>query len=191
MPLIDARTMKIYTKTGDRGETSLYCGGRVKKTHPRMVVCGTLDELNSHLGVVLASAPVPEIAQAVTRLQALIFELGSDIAATGVTVENSRISESHIQLLETEIDRLTALLPPLRAFILPGGSRIAAQLHVARSVSRRAERELILAAEAEEIPETARIFLNRLSDYLFTLARYENLITGHEETEWKPASGKC
>lgn len=158
----------------------------MKKTHLRMVACGTLDELNSHLGVVASSDPRPEIAQALALLQSLIFELGSDIAATGVTAESARITESHIQFLESEIDRMTAELPPLRAFILPGGSRHAAQIHVARTVCRRAEREVILAAEGEEIPETARIFLNRLSDYLFTLARYENLLSSHDEVEWHP-----
>jgi len=182
--------MKIYTKTGDRGETSLYCGGRVKKTHPRMVVCGTLDEMNSHLGVAASSSPSPEIAKALNILQSLIFELGSDIAATltkGEKGGKARISETHIQFLESEIDRMTTLLPPLRAFILPGGSPSATQIHVARSVCRRAERELILAADSEEISEFSRIFLNRLSDYLFTLARYENLLSGHPETEWKSA----
>ena len=185
--------MKIYTKTGDRGETSLYCGGRVKKTHPRMVVCGTLDEMNSHLGVAVSSAPSQEIGKALKILQSLIFELGSDIAATlsngekGEKGEKTRILETHIQFLESEIDRMTTLLPPLRAFILPGGSLSATQIHVARSVCRRAERELILAADSEEISEFSRIFLNRLSDYLFTLARYENLLSGHSETEWKPA----
>ncbi len=180
--------MKIYTKTGDHGETSLYCGGRVKKTHPRMVVCGTLDEMNSHLGVAAASAPATEIAKAVDILQSLIFELGSDIAATGIHEGNARISDAHIQLLETEIDRMTAQLPPLRAFILPGGSLAAAHLHVVRTVCRRAERELILAREGEVIHDAFLIFLNRLSDYLFTLARYENHLSGHPETEWKPAA---
>jgi cob(I)alamin adenosyltransferase len=182
--------MKIYTKTGDRGETSLYCGGRVKKTHPRMVVCGTLDEMNSHLGVAVSSAPSQEIGNALKILQSLIFELGSDIAAAlikGQMGGEARISEIHIQLLESEIDRMTTHLPPLRAFILPGGSLSATQIHVARSVCRRAERELILAADSEEISEFSRIFLNRLSDYLFTLARYENFLSGHSETEWKPA----
>ena len=182
--------MKIYTKTGDRGETSLYCGGRVKKTHPRMVVCGTLDEINSHLGVAVSSSPSNEIGKALKILQSLIFELGSDIAATltkGEKGEKTRILETHIQFLESEIDRMTTLLPPLRAFILPGGSLSATQIHVARSVCRRAERELILAADSEEISEFSRIFLNRLSDYLFTLARYENLLSGHPETEWKSA----
>jgi cob(I)alamin adenosyltransferase len=182
--------MKIYTKTGDHGETSLYCGGRVKKTHPRMVVCGTLDEINSHLGVAVSSSPSNEIGKALKILQSLIFELGSDIAATlthGEKGEKARISETHIQFLESEIDRMTTLLPPLRAFILPGGSPSATQIHVARSVCRRAERELILAADSEEISEFSRIFLNRLSDYLFTLARYENLLSGHPETEWKSA----
>jgi len=182
--------MKIYTKTGDRGETSLYCGGRVKKTHPRMVVCGTLDELNSHLGVAASAAPSQEAGKALKMLQSLIFELGSDIAATlthGEKGGGTRISETHIQFLESEIDTMTALLPPLRSFILPGGSPSATQIHVARSVCRRAERELIFAADSEEISEFSRIFLNRLSDYLFTLARYENLLSGHPETEWKPA----
>jgi len=155
-----------------------------------MVVCGTLDEMNSHLGVAVSSAPSQEIGKALKILQSLIFELGSDIAATltkGEKGEKTRILETHIQFLESEIDRMTTLLPPLRAFILPGGSLSATQIHVARSVCRRAERELILAADSEEISEFSRIFLNRLSDYLFTLARYENLLSGHSETEWKPA----
>lgn len=179
--------MKIYTKTGDQGETGLFSGQRVSKTHSRVAAYGTLDELNSHLGVAAASHPAPEVAAAITSLQSLLFELGSDLATILKTPSAARITPEHIGRLEQEMDSMMAVLPPLRAFLLPGGSPAAAQIHVARAVCRRAEREAIEASQIEEIPADALIFLNRLSDYLFVLARYENLRSGHAEPEWVPA----
>ena len=177
--------MKIYTKTGDAGETGLFSGQRVSKAHPRVAAYGTLDELNSCLGVAAAVHPVPEVARAIASLQAVLFDVGSDLATILDAPAAGRIGDAQIRHLESEIDRMTAALPAHRAFILPGGSPAAAQIHVARTVCRRAEREAVEAAETEAIPENALMFLNRLSDYLFTLARYENLRTGHAEAEWK------
>ncbi len=179
--------MTIYTKTGDNGETGLFSGQRVPKTHVRVAACGTLDELNAHLGVAATSGPTAEVAEAIGTLQSLLFELGSDLATVRGDPRDSRIAERHIKWIEAAIDRMTEALPPLRAFILPGGSPAAAQLHVARTVCRRAEREAVAAARTEVIPDAALRFLNRLSDHLFVLARYENLLSGHAESEWKPA----
>lgn len=177
--------MKIYTKTGDKGETGLFSGQRVHKSHPRVAAYGTLDELNSSLGVAAASQPSAEVAKAITALQAMLFNLGGDLATILVPPAVGRIKEEHIRHLEEQIDAMTAELPAHRAFILPGGSLAAAHLHVARTVCRRAEREAVEASQTEDISENALRFLNRLSDYLFVLARYENLRSGQTETEWK------
>jgi cob(I)alamin adenosyltransferase len=179
--------MKIYTKTGDQGESGLFSGERVKKTSARLVACGTLDECNSHLGLAAAASPTPAIAEALRLLQPMIFELGTDLATIFNLDQLPRITEVEIRFLETEIDRTTEILPPLQSFIIPGGSPCAAHLHVARTVCRRAEREVLAASEEGGIPETDLIFLNRLSDYLFVLARHENLLSGHPEIPWKPA----
>jgi cob(I)alamin adenosyltransferase len=179
--------MKIYTKTGDRGESGFFTGERVKKTNARMVVCGTLDELNSHIGLARTASPQAETARKLGLLQSMIFELGTDLATLFKGSAITRISNKQIHDLETEIDAMTAALPHLKSFIIPGGSSCAAQLHVARTVCRRAERETLHAAEETEIPQDDLIFLNRLSDYLFVLARYENSLAGFPETEWHPA----
>jgi len=178
--------MKIYTKTGDRGESGLFSGERVKKTDARMVVCGTLDELNSHLGLALTASPQAKTARRIEMLQPMIFELGTDLATLFKEAAIARISSTQISCLEAEIDAMTAALPQLKSFIIPGGSPCASQLHVARTVCRRAEREAVLAAETSAIPQDDLVFLNRLSDYLFVLARHENSLAGCVETEWHP-----
>ena len=177
--------MKIYTKTGDLGQTGLFSGERVSKSHPLVAAYGTSDELCSHLGVVLAHEPSPTVGDTVVRLQGTLFDLGADLATPLGTREIRRISGVEIQEVEEIIDRLSAELPPLRAFILPSGTPAAAHLHVARTVARRNEREVAAAAAAgTPINPNVLIFLNRLSDLLFTLARYENHLQNRPETEW-------
>ena len=179
--------MKIYTKTGDSGETGLFSGQRVGKDHLRVSAYGTLDEMNSFLGVAAASGSSPEVREALALIQRLAFELGSDLATVPKPGALPRIGAEHIQELERGIDAMTAKIPPLSAFIFPGGSPAAAHIHVARAVCRRAEREVITASSQEAIPHEAIVFLNRLSDYLFTLARYENFLSGVAEPVWTPA----
>lgn len=173
--------MKIYTRTGDDGSTGLYSGERVAKTHPRIEACGALDELNSHLGVARASDPAEPVGTDLRRVQNELFSLGAALgsrAAAPAVLPDST-------WLEERIDAMTAALAPLKNFLLPGGTRAAAQIHVARSVCRRAERRLISLGETEPVPPEAVVYLNRLSDFLFTLARFENHLRGVCEPIWK------
>jgi cob(I)alamin adenosyltransferase len=181
--------MKIYTKTGDAGETSLYGGSRVSKDTTRVQTYGTVDELNAALGVVLTQIQDPEARDILLRIQGELFEVGADLATPterGETVP--RISGDATARLEAEIDRFETELPPLRHFILPGGSPGGAALHLARAVCRRAERYLVTLEFSEDIsPEVGR-YLNRLSDHLFVFARLVNQRAGIPETEWtRPA----
>ena len=172
--------MKIYTRTGDDGTTGLLGGERVAKTHSRVEAYGTVDELNAVIGVVRAYQPNERTKQWLEQIQRQLFHLGADLAtAPGAqTNASTRINAAAVTWLETAIDQLTAELPELKVFILPGGSLIAAQLHVARTVCRRAERCVIRLAETEIIGEYAIQYLNRLSDFLFVLARWENQQAG-------------
>ncbi|MEX2585357.1 MAG: cob(I)yrinic acid a,c-diamide adenosyltransferase [Balneolaceae bacterium] len=179
--------MKIYTKKGDDGNTALFGGGRVPKHDPVIEACGTVDEINSLLGNALAESPTPPVGETLRQLQHQLFILGADIA-TPPEAKNriDRIGDRHIHRLEEMIDQANQELPPLKHFILPGGNPSAATLHLARSVCRRAERAVSAAREQEILSAEILIYLNRLSDLLFVLARYENLNTGTEETLWKP-----
>jgi cob(I)alamin adenosyltransferase len=178
--------MKIYTKTGDTGTTSLFSGGRVSKTHLRVEAYGTVDELNSVLGVARAVGTSSQTNDWLEQVQNQLFNLGADLA-TPLDAKAEwvvRMDAATITWLETTIDRMTAELPPLQNFILPGGTVAAAQFHVARTVCRRAER-LVVALQTEEATgEYPLIYLNRLSDWLFTLARWENQQAGIVETAW-------
>jgi cob(I)alamin adenosyltransferase len=165
---------KIYTKTGDRGQTGLYSGERISKTDPLIGACGTIDELNSHLGAALAAQPVERVREALRPIQGLLFELAADLATLPGSREIRRIGEGDIALLEQGIDEAQAALPPLREFLPPGGTPAAAQIHIARTVARRAEREVLAASATHPLNERALVFLNRLSDFLFVLARVEN-----------------
>ena len=178
--------MKIYTKTGDRGETGLYGGARVRKDDVRVQTYGTFDECSAVLGLAAAHLPEGDFGAVVLRLQGELLELGADLASPldrgGVV---PRITEEHIVRLENEIDRYESELTPLRNFILPGGSAAGAFLHQARAVSRRAERLLTTLTETEEINPAAVKYANRLSDYLFVLARYINHRAGIAEPIWE------
>lgn len=176
--------MKIYTRTGDSGETSLFAGGRVAKDDARLHAYGTVDELNAILGLVLASNMHPDLAETMRRIQRELFTVGSDLA-TPLDASPEwihRLDGKFTERLERDIDQFEAELPPLKNFILPGGTQAAAFLHQARTVCRRAERWVVTIKE--EVNPHVLIYLNRLSDWLFVLARVENARAGVEETIW-------
>lgn len=169
--------MKIYTKTGDKGTTSLVGGTRVPKTHIRLEAYGTVDELNSNLGLLITYLLDGKDKDFLQQVQDRLFAVGSHLATDREKMElkeASIISSEQVEMVEREIDRLDTLLPPLSAFILPGGSRGAAVCHVCRTVCRRAERRILALAEQVEIASELLAYVNRLSDYLFVLSRKMN-----------------
>ena len=176
--------MKIYTKTGDKGETSLLGGKRVGKDALRIETYGTVDELNSILGICRSLNPPDEIARVLDGLQHALFRLGADLASPADS--SIRIDLEDVQRLERIIDEMEPKLKPLKNFILPGGSSAAAYLHFARTVCRRAERRAVRLSRAETVNNTAIIYLNRLSDLLFVLARWANALTSTDESIWNP-----
>jgi cob(I)alamin adenosyltransferase len=171
--------VKIYTKTGDAGETSLFGGARVPKNDPRIEAYGTVDELNSFLGLARAAWPHSPLDPQFERIQSDLFDVGAHLASPG-TSRFTGVDPEHIADLERTIDAMESELPPLRNFILPGGSAPAAQLHVARTICRRAERLVVALGGDPSV-----VFLNRLSDFLFVAARYANLEHGVEDVPWK------
>ena len=180
--------MKIYTKTGDRGDTTLFGGQRVPKDALRIEAYGTIDELNSILGIVRSDNRDPEIERILMQIQNQLFDLGADLA-TPRSVEQKtikRIEARDSQPLEKMIDALEANLKPLKTFILPGGSSVAARLHFARTICRRAERAVVRLSRNEDIGDGITIYLNRLSDLLFVLARHANYVANVPEMKWKP-----
>jgi cob(I)alamin adenosyltransferase len=181
--------MKIYTKTGDGGDTGLFAGPRVRKHHPRIEAYGAVDELNSLLGVVRAESPPREIDALLAQAQHDLFLLGAELATPDpAKLGMALLGEVHIERWEAAIDRYEAELPPLKEFILPGGTPVAAGLHLARTVCRRAERAVVALADAEGIrPETIR-YLNRLGDLLFVLARAANAAEGGVDVPWRKES---
>jgi cob(I)alamin adenosyltransferase len=181
--------MKIYTKTGDKGDTGLFGGGRVAKSHPRVEAYGDVDELNAALGMVRAIEPMPRIDEVLVPVQRDLFAIGALLATPDRDkmrqhLEKARVDDARVSELERAIDEGDAELEPLRAFIVPGGTRKAAMLHVARTVCRRAERRVVELASDTEIPPLVVIYLNRLSDLLFTLARVANKRGGGGEVTW-------
>jgi cob(I)alamin adenosyltransferase len=182
------RLTKIYTRGGDTGETSLGDGSRVSKLDSRIAAYGTSDELNSALGIVLAGHCPPSIREVLLRVQNELFDLGADLSVPVEREGRLRVTQGLVDELEADCDRFNADLPELKSFVLPGGSETAARLHVARTVCRRAEREALLAAGAAQVNPLAIVYLNRLSDLLFILARTANAADGHEEPLWRPGS---
>ena len=179
--------MKIYTKTGDRGDTSLFGGQRVPKDALRIEAYGTVDELNSVIGLARADKPHPEIDALLEEIQNGLFDLGADLA-TPRSVEKSRVKRiegKDVQRVEKMIDLLEDTVKPLRSFILPGGSPVAARLHFARTVCRRAERIIVRLSRNEDIGENVIIYLNRLSDFLFVAARAANQRAQVAEVRWR------
>lgn len=180
--------MKIYTKTGDKGKTGLFNGQRVAKDSLRVEAYGTVDELNSVLGICLSADCPEEIKFTLEIISPLLFTLGSDLATPldpPPKFETLRVEEKNVVFLEEMIDKYTGELPKLKNFILPGGTQAAAYLHHARTVCRRAERMAVRLSAQEKINEVSLIFLNRLSDYLFVAARYANHLEGVADKIWK------
>lgn len=179
--------MKIYTRTGDDGTTSLFSGGRVPKHHLRVESYGTIDELNSALGLARALKPSARGDEYLLRIQHQLFNLGADLATPLNAPTNYvvRMEAAIVEWVEASIDLLDKDLPKLSYFILPGGSLAAAQLHVARTICRRAERIVTLLAEQEPVGEWVLPYINRLSDFLFTLARWENWQAGIADQRWQ------
>ncbi|MCX6136951.1 MAG: cob(I)yrinic acid a,c-diamide adenosyltransferase [Ignavibacteriales bacterium] len=184
--------MKIYTKTGDAGVTGLFGGDRVPKDAIRIEAYGEVDELNAVIGMVRASQPPADIDRLLVRIQNDLFVVGADLATPldQVLSRVPRIDTGYAEALEKEIDALDAKLPPLKNFVLPGGTSAAALLHFARTVCRRAERAVVTLARAEKIGPEIIIYLNRLSDLLFVLARYANHRAGSVETNWSGSAEK-
>jgi cob(I)alamin adenosyltransferase len=181
--------MKIYTKTGDTGQTGLFGGGRVSKDDPRVEAYGDVDELNAQLGVARAVEVMPRIDEVLVPIQRDLFSIGALLATPDLEkmqdhLEKAQIDDKRIVALEREIDSCDRELEPLRAFIVPGGTPKAASLHVARTVCRRAERRVIHLQHSVEIPSIVVVYLNRLSDLLFTLARLANVRGGAGEVTW-------
>jgi len=180
--------MRIYTREGDSGETGLSGGGRVPKDTARVEACGTIDELNAALGLARAE-PLPEnLDRVLKRLQHELFRLGAELASVGGSPRSTGAEQ--IRALETEIDRQEQSLEALNQFILPGGTRAAAALHLARTVCRRAERRLVTATRStpEEVSPSLMAYLNRLGDLLFVLARAANAEAGHPDVVWQKPS---
>jgi cob(I)alamin adenosyltransferase len=180
--------MKIYTKAGDNGETGLYGGPRVGKDDLRIEAFGTVDELNAVLGLARTSSPPAEIDTHLERIQNDLFDLGAELATPDAKARGTNfIGDVQIKELETAIDQFDANLEPLKTFVLPGGSSTAAWLHVARAVCRRAERRVVTLSRVPtaDISPSIVVYLNRLSDLLFVLARAANRMVGIADVKWR------
>lgn len=182
---------RVYTRQGDRGETALAGGQRVRKDGPRIAAYGTVDELNAFVGAARVTADelrLAELSDILLRVQHELFNLGSILATLPEDVhpKQARITDVEVSRLEAEMDRMNEGLPPLRSFVLPGGSRLNAELHICRTVCRRAERECVALARVEDVPPEAVRYLNRLSDALFVWSRWASHAAGVPETLWEP-----
>jgi cob(I)alamin adenosyltransferase len=179
---------RIYTKTGDRGTTGLYGGGRVRKDDPRVEAYGSVDELNAVLGVAVATVTDDEIRAALRRIQDELFTLGGELATPDPDAVGKQlipVGDEEIGRMERQIDRIDAEVPPLRKFVLPGGHPGAAYLHLARTVCRRAERRVLALTDHAPVREGVIVYLNRLSDLLFMLARLQSARAGVPEPTWE------
>jgi cob(I)alamin adenosyltransferase len=179
--------MKIYTKTGDAGQTGLFGGSRVSKSHIRVEAYGTVDELNAFIGLLHDSLSDEPVRELLRQIQHRLFSIGAALAAdpAGPSLPPD-LKPDDIALLEEAIDTMTQTLPPLRHFILPGGFPTVSLAHVCRTVCRRAERIVVALHEQETVPEEVLQYLNRLSDYFFVLARYLGHLVGTDEIKWTP-----
>lgn len=187
--------IKIYTKTGDKGETSLFTGQRIQKNDPFIEALGTVDECNSALGIAVSfmrSEPdLNPITEQIEFIQHALFDVGAALAtprtkALNHKIEKTRFDHDGIELLEKWIDSMEEILPELTNFILPGGHPSGAMLHLARSICRRAERTVIPLNRSSDVSDNVMIYLNRLSDYLFVASRYVNHLVKNQETSWEP-----
>ena len=184
------RLTKIYTRAGDEGETSLGDGSRVSKLDCRIGAFGTVDELNSALGLVLAGDVPNPMREPLERIQNELFDVGADLSVPWGVTDRLRVEQPMIDRLEQLCDAFNADLPELRSFVLPGGTEASARLHVARTICRRAERDVLLGAQEVELNPLVLGYLNRLSDLLFILARAANAAAGGDEPLWKPGSSR-
>jgi cob(I)alamin adenosyltransferase len=178
--------MKLYTKTGDDGTTGLFGGARVSKDDPRVRAYGQVDELNAALGLVLASIQESESQPILRQVQSDLFDLGAELATPPPKAPASMIGAEHVTRLERWMDEACATVAPLRSFVLPGGGEAAARLHLARAICRRAERDVVALAREQTFRPMVIVYLNRLSDLLFALARAENRRAGIEDVPWTP-----
>ena len=179
--------MKIYTKTGDQGKTSLFGGRRISKDDLRIEAYGCIDELNSHIGLLCSSILLPDLKIKLQRIQSYLFVIGSNLAADPEKsdLKIPGLNQEQTQFLESEIDAMESHLSPLRFFILPGGDTLCAQSHLCRTVCRRAERRTVSLSQLESVDAQILIYLNRLSDFFFVLARYLAHLNNSEEIYWK------
>jgi cob(I)alamin adenosyltransferase len=184
------RLTRIYTRGGDAGETSLGDGSRVSKLDSRIAAYGTTDELNSVIGAVLAGECPQELREPLVRIQNELFDVGADLCVPLSLEGRLRVEQRMVDRLEELCDTFNEDLPELKSFVLPGGTCASAGLHVARTVCRRAERETLVAAGEHDVSPLAAVYLNRLSDLLFILARAANALAGAEEPLWKPGASR-
>ena len=180
------RLTRIYTRTGDGGETGLANGSRLPKDAPRIEALGAIDELNSTLGVLFADVLPDDMRACLANVQNDLFDLGGELSVPGHPI----LAERHVTQLEAALDQFNAALPALKDFILPGGSRAAALAHVARTVCRRAERRVVTLAKTETVPVLACPYLNRLSDLLFVISRVLNRRAGGSDVLWQPGKNR-
>jgi len=181
------RLTRIYTRAGDRGETSLGDGSRVPKLDCRIGAFGAVDELNSALGVVLTATDLPDALRApLERIQNDLFDVGADLCVPFGVTDRLRVEQAAIDRVETLCDEFNADLPALKSFVLPGGTETAARLHMARTICRRAERDALVAEGETGVNPLVLAYLNRLSDFLFIAARAANAAAGRDEPLWKP-----
>jgi len=181
---------KVYTRTGDKGTTSLVGGVRIKKSSPRLEAYGTVDELSAHLGLLIAMLPEGTERDNIIRVQNNLFNVCTHLATDQSQTPlypSAHLAEGETEFLEQEVDRIMQLLPERQGFILPGGTQAAAQAHVARTVCRRAERRIAALAEEAEVGDDIQRYVNRLSDYLFVLAKIINFNSGQTEIIWQNA----
>jgi cob(I)alamin adenosyltransferase len=186
--------MKIYTKTGDKGETGLYGGKRISKNSPRIEAYGTIDELNSLIGLTITEIKDKAVKELLSKIQNQLFTVGTDLSAPYPVEEQkkniSRVTTDFYRKIEESIDFFEEKLDELKNFIIPGGSKSASLLHVCRTISRRAERRVVALNSLEQINGNIVIFLNRLSDLFFVLSRYENKVSNHPDVIWESQKSK-
>lgn len=185
----ESSLMKIYTKRGDQGRTSLFGGTSIEKSHTRLHAYGTVDELNSSIGIVLIHPVSDRSRDILIEIQKQLFVVGADLATLpSKKTKIDRVGKNEIEMIESWIDEMEEQLPALTSFILPGGSPAGAALHQARTICRRAERHAVQLMREEGISEDSLIYLNRLSDFLFVMARFENQQAGTAEVKWLPGA---
>jgi len=186
LPLLGHRLSKITTRTGDSGETGLGDGSRIGKNSPRVAALGDVDELNSAIGVLLGETIPATMREVLEGVQHDLFDLGGDLSIPG----RATVSEGQVRRLEASLEEFNASLPPLKEFILPGGTRAAGLAHLARTVCRRAERSLVALASSEKVADEARAYLNRLSDLLFVFGRSLNREGGQGDVLWRQGNNR-